>query len=172
MNDSLSRQSTNYNFHSSDSCKNEFLNYISSLLQEIIDEHHDLNYVNPPLFFSKIIPKISIQNYLQRIVKYTKLETSTLILMLIYIDRISESNSIQITKNNAHRLLLSSSIISIKVNEDEYFSNSFYAKVGGISLQEVNFLEKEFLKLIKYRLWIDQNLYDKYKIILLNYDRL
>ena len=39
---------------------------------------------------------------------------------------------------------------SIKYNEDEIYSNTFYAKIGGISKEELDILEYEFLKLIKY----------------------
>jgi hypothetical protein len=59
--------------------------------------------------------------------------------------------------------------MAIKYNEDDYYSNTFYAKVGGISLEEVNILEVEFLKMIKYTLFIDSDIFEKYTIYLKNY---
>jgi len=123
------------------------------------------------LFYSKIIPGIDISSYLDRIIKYTKIESSTLILIFIYLDRICEKASIQMTKNNIHRLLLSSVIVAIKINEDDFYSNAFYAKVGGVSLQEINTLEDEFIRLIKFDLWTDFGLFNKYKVYLSKYDK-
>jgi len=83
--------------------------------------------------------------------------TITLILILIYIDRICDYNSLVISRYNVHRLLLAAKIVSIKVKEDDFFPNSFYSKLGGVTVEEFNSLENEFLKLIRYKLWTDFN---------------
>ena len=67
------------------------------------------------------------------------------------------------------RVLFSSIMLAIKYNEDDYYSNAYYAKVGGISLPETNILEYEFLKLTKYSLFITRELYDKYHNYLRHY---
>lgn len=64
------------------------------------------------------------------------------------------------------RVILTASIISIKFNEDDYYDNSFYAKVGGISLQEVNELEYAFLSMCGFTMSINENKYLKYKVYL------
>lgn len=61
--------------------------------------------------------------------------------------------------------------MSIKYNEDDYYSNSFYAKVGGVSLQEINSLEVEFMKMLKYTFFIDDELFNKYKQYLNTYEK-
>jgi hypothetical protein len=53
-------------------------------------------------------------------------------------------------------------LVSIKYNEDENFSNKFYSKVGGISLDETNFLEIQFLNLLEYRLYVTDEAFDVY----------
>ncbi len=57
---------------------------------------------------------------------------------------------------------MASVIVAIKYNEDDYYSNVFYAKVGGLSLEEVNFLEYEFLKLIDFEVFVDCKVYSLY----------
>ena len=47
-----------------------------------------------------------------------------------------------------------SMLIAIKFNNDFYYDNSFYSKIGGISLNDFNLLEKEFLFLINFHLFI------------------
>lgn len=53
-------------------------------------------------------------------------------------------------------------IIAIKYNEDYFYSTEVYAKLGGVTVQELNFLEIQFLSLIKFSLFVEKNLYDKY----------
>ena len=55
------------------------------------------------MFSCKNPPSISIDGYLERIIKYSKLEESTLIISLIYIDRICDYNNLELSLNNIHR---------------------------------------------------------------------
>jgi hypothetical protein len=65
--------------------------------------------------------------------------------------------------------LYSSIILAIKYNEDDYYSNNYYAKIGGISLHEANRLEYEFLKLTNFNLFVTNELFDKYHNFLQHY---
>lgn len=47
-------------------------------------------------------------------------------------------------------------MVSIKFLEDDYFSNSYYAKIGGIKLSELNHIEASFLKLIDFDIFIKE----------------
>jgi len=55
------------------------------------------------------------------------------------------------------------------MNEDDYFDNNFYAKVGGLTLQELNFLEVQFLLESNFAMWVDIEIYNKYKTYLTNF---
>jgi len=57
-------------------------------------------------------------------------------------------------------------MLAIKFNEDDYYSNEFYSKVGGITNQELNYLESEAYKLMDYSLWVDLVFYENYEIFL------
>ena len=59
-------------------------------------------------------------------------------------------------------------VVALKYNEDDYFSNFFYAKVGGITLKEFNILEYKFLYSLDFDLFIDDETFLKYKIYLEN----
>lgn len=154
----------------------KILKALSQIITEIIEENKvDENFKKIQekqkklVFNSKKTPSIPIQTYLERVLKYTHIEESTLIIGLIYIDRICELNDITLTELNVHRILFTSILLSIKFNEDDFYSNSYYAKVAGISLEEVNLAESEFLNLCKFRLFVTKELYDKYLVYLRNY---
>jgi len=129
------------------------------------------NVFTQNIFFTKRPPSITLESYLERIIKYTRIEDSTLILALIYLDRLCESQKFKMNTHNIHRLLLTSVVIAIKYNEDDYYSNTFYAKVGGIKMEEMNSLEVEYLRLLKYTLFVDADLYSKYKVYLMHYEK-
>lgn len=123
-------------------------------------------------FTNKNIPSISIKDYLLRLSKHTKVNESTIILILIYIDRICNMNHFILTYYNIHKLILAALILAIKYNEENYYHMIYYSKIGGVSLSELNFLESEYLILIGYKLFVDTKLYDKYynDLMSLKYD--
>ena len=53
-------------------------------------------------------------------------------------------------------------VVAIKYNEDNFYSSEIYAKIGGLSIKELNYLEFHFLILIKFSLFIEKELFDKY----------
>jgi hypothetical protein len=87
----------------------QLIDSISIVLKDIIEENtNDKAFVisdsqKKMSFNSKRPPSISIMNYLNRIIKYTNIEDSTLIISLIYIDRICENKNIFLTEFNIHR---------------------------------------------------------------------
>eukprot|EP00831_Metopus_contortus_P051287 TRINITY_DN4304_c0_g1_i1.p3 TRINITY_DN4304_c0_g1~~TRINITY_DN4304_c0_g1_i1.p3 ORF type:complete len:134 (+),score=8.90 TRINITY_DN4304_c0_g1_i1:376-777(+) len=61
-----------------------------------------------------------------------------------------------------NRLILVSVLMAIKYNEDFYFDNPFYARVGGIPTKEMNILEVNFHHLIQFDLFVDHEAYIQY----------
>lgn len=57
-----------------------------------------------------------------------------------------------INLHSIHRFIITSVCIASKAMGDLYYSNAFYAKVGGISAIELNLLELELTSLLDWRL--------------------
>ena len=155
---------------------NEYVNIIADILEEIVNESAALVNGNTDYselldyFISKKPPQISIKQYLNRLMKYCKPEPSTIVISLIYIDKCCEMTNVQLTNLNIHRyiffnyfrFILTSLLLAIKYNEDDYYANKFYAKVGGISLEELNQLESNFLLLLNYNTFINDKTFQEY----------
>ena len=145
---------------------------ISDLLNNICEENkiksETINKSIKP-FMTKNIPSMSIKDYLIRLSQFTKMNESTIILILIYIDKICNINNFRLSYRNIYKLILSSMIIAIKYNEDNFYSSEVYAKLGGLSLLELNYLEFQFLILIKFSLFVEKDLFDKYNDYLLSF---
>ena len=138
---------------------------MADLLTDICEESTTNKDTNGPIikpFISKKIPSVSIKSYLERLAKYSKIENNTLLLILIYIDKVCDINKIRLNYFNIHKMILGGMLVAIKYNEDDYFSNSFYAKVGGVSKSEIDVLEYEFLVLIEFNLYVSDDLFLKY----------
>jgi hypothetical protein len=57
-------------------------------------------------------------------------------------------------KLKINRFLLASILLSIKYNDDDYYKNDYYSKVGGVAINELNKLEAELLDLLEYELYV------------------
>lgn len=144
---------------------------ITNILKEIVNENNEYSSLSPDIsseshiksvFDAKKIPSISLSAYIDRILKYSKAEEATLISALIYIDLLCEDSKFTLSNLNIHRVVLTAIVLAVKYNEDEYFSNSFYAKVGGILNEELNSLEYEFLVICNFSIAIKQEKFSKY----------
>ena len=122
------------------------------------------------VFSANLIPNISIEDYLIRIQTYSNIEKSTLIISLILIDRLCQISNVILTYHNIHRLIFSAILISIKYNEDTYYDNKYYAEIAGVKLKELKLLEYNFLSMIHFKLFIPDEIYNKYILYLDNID--
>ncbi|KAL6569270.1 Cyclin-U4-1 [Orobanche minor] len=135
----------------------KLIGFLSSLLQRVAESndlgrgtHHDDDDDNDDqktsVFHGLTRPAISIHSYLERIFKYANCSPSCYIVAYVYLDRFTQSQpALPINSFNVHRLLITSIMVSAKFMDDMYYNNAYYAKVGGISTKEMNFLEVEFL---------------------------
>ena len=126
---------------------------LTSILAHILERMIDANSVKqfvPPdegkfiKFQSSYAPELSINSYLVRIQKYSKCSDACLVNTLIYIDKLILTSGLFLTRLNIHRLLITSLMLAAKFHDDIFYNNSFYAKLGGLPLQELNLLEVMF----------------------------
>ena len=122
------------------------------------------------VFSANLIPDISIEEYLIRIQTYANMERSTLIISLILIDRLCQKSNLTLTYHNIHRIIFSSILISIKYNEDNYYDNKYYAEIAGVKIKELKLLEYNFISLLHFNLFIQDDIYEKYKQYLLEFE--
>lgn len=156
---------------------NKLLNMLTSLLNKIVKSNDQLrntnvqesafnDYTSQVLSFrGKHVPAISLDQYFQRIQKYCPTTNDVFLSLLVYFDRIAKRCNINeggedgqqlfvMDSYNIHRLIIAAVTVSTKFFSDFFYSNSRYARVGGISLQELNRLELQFLILCDFELII------------------
>lgn len=112
-------------------------------------------------FDSSSIPQISVYDYLERLKKFVRCDT-TVVIALIYVDRLLAADSnFTLTQRNVHRLLLTCLTVAEKYIVDTPYYNSCYATVGGVSLEELNSLEVGLAYALRWRLGVSQEEYHK-----------
>ncbi|KAI0566336.1 Cyclin [Gracilaria domingensis] len=114
-------------------------------------------------FFSVAMPSISTHEYVERLVRYADCSNSAFVLMLIYIDRVIQSGSIQFVRHSMHRVLLAALTVAVKNTDDIAASSTHYARVGGVpTVAEMNRLELLFLTNMQYKCFVAPEQYAAY----------
>lgn len=159
LDSSLLGENVNMNENTEKLCSS--IEFISNSLMEIISFNAEnssncrkIKYQKHSCFYNKVVPDISLKDYLIRIACYTKSEVSTFIVMSLYIDYYCERNDFILTQNNIFRIIFSAAVVALKYNEDIVFSDYQYSIIGGISLSELITLESHFLNGMNYNLYI------------------
>ncbi|KAI8056121.1 cyclin PHO80-like protein, partial [Syncephalis plumigaleata] len=105
-------------------------------------------------FHASAIPSIDLATYLARVLKYCPCASECFIALVIYVERACNSGMVQLDRFSAHRLCITGVVVASKFFSDVFFTNSRYAKVGGLPTKELNQLELIFLKLCNFQLSI------------------
>jgi len=126
------------------------------------DYYKKINSNQDGHFTYKVKPGISLLDYLRRILKYVRIEYSTLIIAMIYIDRICKEK-VFLNEFNIHRIMLISIYMAYTYNEDCIYDNKYLALVSGLSKSEMILLEEDFLDLIEFKLYVSEGIYEQYK---------
>ena len=106
---------------------------------------------------------------MRRIHKYAFCSNECFVLALIYIDRLIQRNNFVLTELNVHRVVITSILLAAKFFDDAYYNNAYYAKVGGVTVAEMNGLEVDFLFRINFSLHVPPSEFVKYQTELLSH---
>jgi hypothetical protein len=148
-------------FNNDEIIEKENVKKYTNYLEKKINKNYCESYFEQ--FFSITnIDVITLEDYLQKLIKVLCINNSVMISAFIYLERLN----INLNSHNIHLLLLVSLLLSSKFVEDLYYNNKYWAKYGGISLSKLNRLEKIYLIKIKNNLFINiTEFYDKFNKI-------
>ena len=144
---------------------------VKDTLQELVKERNqgsdEANIIIRD-FFSKIRPKISISEYLDRILSYLHFDEKILIYSIYLLKKLKIKyselifNEMNIYRFILIRLFFCSLIISIKFLSYEFSSKKMYSFVGGIPISELNSLEETFLSLLNFEIFVDDREFERF----------
>ena len=143
-----------------------FVRSLACVLTHLVSLKESPSNVGEPLtvFHAVRVPSVSIHDYLFRIARYFLCSPECFVIALVYIDRVMKKQpDFTVRKLNIHRLIVTSMMLAVKFFDDVYYSNAYYAKVGGVKGNEMNVLEVHFLRLIDWQLFVSPEEFDLYK---------
>mmetsp|Transcript_59504 Transcript_59504/g.153777 ORF Transcript_59504/g.153777 Transcript_59504/m.153777 type:complete len:143 (-) Transcript_59504:399-827(-) len=111
-------------------------------------------------------PTLSLEAYAARLRKLFHCSSECFVICAAYLDRFDRRHPGITGPLTCHRLLLVSLALAAKFHDDTHYVNSFYAKVGGLSLQELNALELLMLRLLDFRLHVTPEEFEAYRCLL------
>jgi len=157
----------------SSNLKDHIINAIVSNLKDIIKENKKNNksklILKDNIFYLEDLPPISLEKFIQHLVKYTQMDISTLILAVIYMDEFCEKFKYILTLNNIYRLILISVFIGLKYNEDIYVNEKSYASIAGVSVEDLKYLEFQMCVALDFSFFVKSELYQQYFIYFCKY---
>ena len=132
---------------------------MASIFFNLVDYNtrHKYHADKKDTLLSKRIPKLSIEDFLIRVVTYSKIELSTLLSMYIYAMRLITRNEFVLRYSNVYKLLLGACVLSVKFNEHKKFPFSYYAKIGGMTVSELSEVEFSIYTRLNFELFVNED---------------
>eukprot|EP01059_Diplonema_ambulator_P037122 TRINITY_DN9641_c0_g1_i1.p1 TRINITY_DN9641_c0_g1~~TRINITY_DN9641_c0_g1_i1.p1 ORF type:complete len:218 (+),score=34.83 TRINITY_DN9641_c0_g1_i1:475-1128(+) len=112
----------------------------------------------PTLFDALEAPEIPVGKYLAWLYKGFMCSEECLGLAVMYMRK----SGVRVTACSVHRLLLGCLVLAVKNRDDVYYSDSHYARVGGVELREVSRIVRELLRLLDWELHVEYNDYNRF----------
>jgi len=117
-------------------------------------------YVSPP------DPQVVFE-FCANIMILTKMEKEVIIITLLYLERFIFNTGLLLTSRNWRRIIFITMAIASKIWDDDSFENNHFAQVfKHLSIGEINLLERTFLELINYKVYVKCSEYFKYFFII------
>ena len=153
--------------------KNHIIKAIASNLKDIIEQNEQMGnnkYLwKDKVFYLEQVPPISLESYINHLVKCTNMNISTLILSIIYIDQFCEKIKYILSYNNIYRLILISVFISLKYNEDKIINAKEYAIISGVSVGDLKMLEYQLCGALDFEFFVKSDYYQQYFVYFSKY---
>lgn len=138
----------------------DVVNFVASMAKKLDEGTSE----SPTRFHSVSEPSVPIDAYVRRIAQCARCSPQCYVLALIYIDKVLRGDGpLRINKLTIHRLFITAITIATKFHDDQYYSNRTMAKIGGISVKELNAMEVEFVFHTRFDLCVSEKCYAMYR---------
>ncbi|KAL6652298.1 hypothetical protein ACP70R_011223 [Stipagrostis hirtigluma subsp. patula] len=127
---------------------------LSALLDRVVERNdaaagaEELAAAPASAFRATAKPDISVRAYMARIARFAGCSPACYVVAYVYLDRLlrrGRGRALAVDSYSVHRLLITAVLAAVKFMDDVCYNNAYFARVGGISLPEMNYLEVDFL---------------------------
>ncbi|KAG2273051.1 hypothetical protein Bca52824_067606 [Brassica carinata] len=161
----------------SDSTLPRVITLLSSVLGKMIHKNEKTFHTRHSkdgeitVFHGSRAPSMTVHRYTERVYRYARCSPACFVAAFAYILRYLErpvgtSMTHRLTSLNVHRLLITSLLVASKFLDRKCYNNAYYAKIGGVSTEEMNRLERTFLFDLDFRLNITTEVFERHCLML------
>ncbi|KAG8065566.1 hypothetical protein GUJ93_ZPchr0004g39900, partial [Zizania palustris] len=111
-------------------------------------------------------PDISVRAYMSRIARFAGCSPSATWSPTSTSTASSGAGAPSVDSYSVHRLLITAVLAAVKFMDDICYNNAYFAKVGGVSLPEMNYLEVDFLFAVGFDLNVSPETFGHYCAVL------
>ncbi|KAI8877074.1 hypothetical protein K501DRAFT_261031 [Backusella circina FSU 941] len=112
----------------------------------------------------------SFKKFCEQILIATQLSESVILLSLKYIAMLLQNNpNIQGADGSEYRLFTVALMLANKFLDDNTFTNKTWSEVSGMKVTDLNIMELEFLDVLRFKLFIRFDEYERWKMALLQF---
>uniref|UniRef100_A0A0E0KTF4 Cyclin n=1 Tax=Oryza punctata TaxID=4537 RepID=A0A0E0KTF4_ORYPU len=113
-------------------------------------------------------PDITVRAYMARIARFAGCSPACYVVAYIYLERLlrRRRRALSVDSYSVHRLLITTVLAAVKFMDDICYNNAYFAKVGGVSLPEMNYLEVDFLFGVGFDLNVSPETFGHYCAVL------
>ena len=147
----------------------EFKLFLLSKL-EVFDEDYIFNSNSIPAkrLMQSPDPQ-TIFEFCANIMLLTKMEKEVIIVALIYIERLIFNTGLLLTSRNWRKLIFTALIISSKIWDDDSLENIHFSQIfSHLKIGEINLLERNFMEMINYKVFVKFSEFMKYYLSVKN----
>ena len=134
----------------------KFINYVNSIIvnDKIIITQYNSNVKS---LICKHKPTISINDYIKRIFKSEIIDAQNydaIILHTVNLLHYLKSKGIYLNNHSCHRIISTLIMLSSKIIDEYPHSNWYWSLLCGVSLEDINTMERTIMHLLDYNLHI------------------
>ena len=134
----------------------KFINYVNSCIvnEKIVITKYNSNVKS---LICKHKPTISINDYIKRIFKSEIIDTQNydaIILHTVNLLHYLKSKGIYLNNHSCHRIISTLIMLSSKIIDEYPHSNWYWSLLCGVSLEDINTMERTIMHLLDYNLHI------------------
>ncbi|CAL5015648.1 unnamed protein product [Urochloa decumbens] len=150
---------------------------LSALLERVVERNDaaaaadELTAAAPASAFRATVrPDISVRAYMARIARFAGCSPACYVVAYAYLGRLlrrrGRRRALAVDSYSVHRLLITAVLAAVKFMDDVRYNNAHFARVGGISLPEMNYLEVDFLFAVGFDLNVSPETFGHYCAVL------
>eukprot|EP01063_Lacrimia_lanifica_P040849 TRINITY_DN9402_c0_g1_i1.p1 TRINITY_DN9402_c0_g1~~TRINITY_DN9402_c0_g1_i1.p1 ORF type:complete len:255 (+),score=49.09 TRINITY_DN9402_c0_g1_i1:130-894(+) len=102
----------------------------------------------------------AVDCFLYRLVRYMCCSAEVFVHAVVYMLRYMQRVRAGTSQQSVHRLLAASVVVGIKHLDDKTYTNTYYARVCGVTLGELNALERELLLVLDFDVLVSFTAYN------------